>query len=67
MNLILQVSVVMVDQAHERTLSTNILFGLLKDIARSRPDFKLLILGDSTFDAKKFNDYFDYALVFKIP
>ncbi|KAL7105566.1 hypothetical protein ACP275_07G052400 [Erythranthe tilingii] len=59
-------SVVMVDEAHERTLSTDILFGLLKDIARFRPDLKLLI-SSATLDAEKFSDYFDCAPIFKIP
>ncbi|KAL7002826.1 Pre-mRNA-splicing factor ATP-dependent RNA helicase DEAH1, partial [Sarracenia purpurea var. burkii] len=59
-------SVVMVDEAHERTLSTDILFGLVKDISRFRPDLKLLI-SSATLDAKKFSDYFDSAPIFKIP
>ncbi|KAF9624129.1 hypothetical protein IFM89_008067 [Coptis chinensis] len=59
-------SVVMVDEAHERTLSTDILFGLVKDVARFRPDLKLLI-SSATLDAEKFSDYFDSAPIFKIP
>ncbi|KAF3787291.1 Pre-mRNA-splicing factor ATP-dependent RNA helicase [Nymphaea thermarum] len=59
-------SVIMVDEAHERTLSTDILFGLVKDISRFRPDLKLLI-SSATLDAEKFSDYFDSAPIFKIP
>ncbi|KAL8139986.1 hypothetical protein V2J09_006007 [Rumex salicifolius] len=59
-------SVIMVDEAHERTLSTDILFGLVKDVSRFRPDLKLLI-SSATLDAEKFSDYFDSAPIFKIP
>jgi pre-mRNA-splicing factor ATP-dependent RNA helicase DHX16 len=36
-------SVMIIDEAHERTLHTDILFGLLKDVALFRPDLKLII------------------------
>ncbi|KAI0230508.1 hypothetical protein L0F63_000481 [Massospora cicadina] len=59
-------SCLIIDEAHERTLHTDILFGLVKDIARFRPDLKLLI-SSATMDAQKFSDYFDGAPIFNIP
>ncbi|GAO47206.1 hypothetical protein G7K_1416-t1 [Saitoella complicata NRRL Y-17804] len=59
-------SALMIDEAHERTLHTDILFGLVKDIARFRPDLKLLI-SSATMDAEKFAEYFDNAPIFNIP
>ncbi|KAH6921065.1 hypothetical protein HPB50_027946 [Hyalomma asiaticum] len=60
-------NVIIVDEAHERTLHTDILFGLVKDIARFRPDLKLLI-SSATLDAEKFSeapeaDYLDACVV----
>ena len=59
-------SVMIIDEAHERTLHTDILFGLVKDIARFRPDLKLLI-SSATLDAQKFSEFFDDAPIFRIP
>ena len=56
----------MIDEAHERTLHTDILFGLVKDVARFRPDLKLLI-SSATLDAVKFSEFFDGAPIFQIP
>lgn len=59
-------SVMIVDEAHERTLHTDILFGLVKDVIRFRPDLKLLI-SSATLDAQKFSEFFDDAPIFRIP
>ena len=56
----------MIDEAHERTVATDIGLGLLKDIAKARPDLKLLI-SSATMDAQKFQRYFDDAPIFQIP
>ncbi|MBQ9238279.1 MAG: ATP-dependent RNA helicase [Treponema sp.] len=51
-------SVVMVDEAHERSLNIDFVLGLLKRIARERKDFKIII-SSATINAAIFSAYFD--------
>ena len=43
-------SVIIIDEAHERTLHTDILLSLIKDISRARDDMKVII-SSATLDA----------------
>ncbi|XP_021747081.1 probable pre-mRNA-splicing factor ATP-dependent RNA helicase DEAH5 [Chenopodium quinoa] len=61
-----QYSVVMLDEAHERTIHTDVLFGLLKQLINRRPDLRLIVTS-ATLDAEKFSGYFFNCNIFTIP
>uniref|UniRef100_A0A131YM49 RNA helicase n=1 Tax=Rhipicephalus appendiculatus TaxID=34631 RepID=A0A131YM49_RHIAP len=63
---LLSYSIIMLDEAHERTIHTDVLFGLLKNAVKKRPQLKLIVTS-ATLDAVKFSQYFFEAPIFTIP
>ncbi|KAK8792819.1 hypothetical protein WA158_004983 [Blastocystis sp. Blastoise] len=59
-------SVIILDEAHERTVHTDVLFCLLKKLLLKRKDLKVIITS-ATLDAEKFSDYYYKCPIFRIP
>merc|ERR1719484_517227 len=56
---------VILDEAHERTISSDVLFGLLKQVLEKRADMKCII-ASATLDTEKFAAYFDKAPLLQV-
>ncbi len=51
-------SMLMVDEAHERSLNIDFILGLLKRVLAERPDFKVIV-SSATMNTELFSAYFD--------
>ncbi|MCL2209273.1 MAG: ATP-dependent RNA helicase [Treponema sp.] len=58
-------SLLMVDEAHERSLNIDFILGLLKRVLESRSDFKVII-SSATINAEIFSEYFGECPIVKI-
>ncbi|XP_045766491.1 pre-mRNA-splicing factor ATP-dependent RNA helicase PRP16 [Maniola jurtina] len=61
-----QYCAVIMDEAHERSLSTDMLFGLLREVVARRSDLKLIVTS-ATMDSSKFSTFFGNVPTFTIP
>ena len=65
-NLLTDFSVIIIDEAHERSIYTDIIFGIIKELVQKRKDLKIII-SSATLSTTKFQNYFFGAPITHVP
>ncbi len=60
-----QYEVLIIDEAHERSLNNDFILGYLKNLLKKRPDLKLIITS-ATIDVERFSKHFDNAPIVEV-
>ncbi|CAI8509994.1 unnamed protein product [Hanseniaspora opuntiae] len=64
--LLKKYNLVIIDEAHERSLNCDIILGILKKITKIRPDLKVCVMS-ATLNAEMFSDFFGKCPILRIP
>ncbi len=63
--LLREYTVLIIDEAHERSLNIDFALGLLKGVLAQRPEFKVIV-SSATINAEVFSEYFDQCPIVRI-
>lgn len=63
--LLLKYSVIIIDEAHERSLNIDFLLGYLKQLLTRRPELKVIVTS-ATIDVERFSEHFSKAPIIQV-